>query len=82
VVTIIPTSHPLSSILNKITEGYLEKERVLYKGGFKLGEYHSHGTLYWSGTDVIEYTGRFKMGVKNGRGVQFDQAGRKVRCEF
>jgi hypothetical protein len=31
------------------SEGYLEKEKLLYKGSFKNNFFHGHGTLYWPG---------------------------------
>eukprot|EP01038_Epipyxis_sp_PR26KG_P015838 gene15838-21459_t len=59
-------------------EGYLQVERQLFRGSFKNNAYHGHGTLYWPGTDVIRYTGRFKTGMRHGRGIEFDNNGAKV----
>eukprot|EP01036_Dinobryon_divergens_P027146 gene27146-35870_t len=60
------------------SEGYLEKEKLLYKGSFKNNFFHGHGTLYWPGTEILQYSGRFKRGFKNGRGIEFDTGGKKV----
>jgi hypothetical protein len=59
-------------------EGYLSEERLLYKGSFKSDAFHGHGTLYWPGTEIVQYTGRFKMGCRNGRGIEFDSSGVKI----
>lgn len=34
-------------------EGYLEVEKLLYKGSFKNNYFHGHGTLYWPGQGYI-----------------------------
>lgn len=59
-------------------EGYMMEERQLYRGSFKNGLYHGHGSLYHPGTEVIAYIGRFKEGLKHGRGIEFDVAGQKI----
>jgi hypothetical protein len=59
-------------------EGYTAQERVIYRGGFKLDQYNGRGTLYWPLSDQIQYVGRFKAGLKHGRGVEFDEQGKKV----
>lgn len=59
-------------------EGYMQEERQLYRGSFKNGLYHGHGTLYFPGADVIAYIGRFKEGMKHGRGIEFDISGHKI----
>lgn len=38
-------------------EGYLSAELPLYRGGFKNDAYDGHGTLYWVGTEITEYSG-------------------------
>ena len=32
----------------------------LYRGGFKNGSYDGHGTLYWVGTEITEYSGQVR----------------------
>jgi hypothetical protein len=59
-------------------EGYETVEKQLYRGSFKNDRYHGHGTLYWPGQDSIQYIGRFKAGAKHGRGIEFDEQGRKI----
>lgn len=59
-------------------EGYEMVEKQLYRGSFKNDRYHGHGTLYWPGQDSIQYIGRFKAGLKHGRGIEFDEQGRKI----
>lgn len=59
-------------------EGYTMEEKQLYRGSFKSNLFHGHGNLYWPGTDQVRYTGRFRNGIKNGRGIDFDQNGKKV----
>eukprot|EP00601_Ochromonadales_sp_CCMP2298_P009776 CAMPEP_0173269114 /NCGR_PEP_ID=MMETSP1142-20121109/30703_1 /TAXON_ID=483371 /ORGANISM="non described non described, Strain CCMP2298" /LENGTH=873 /DNA_ID=CAMNT_0014205433 /DNA_START=275 /DNA_END=2895 /DNA_ORIENTATION=- len=59
-------------------DGYEMEEMQLYRGSFKNDMYHGHGTLYWPGTDKIQYIGRFKAGMKHGRGIEFDEQGRKI----
>lgn len=59
-------------------EGYLSEEKILYRGGFKHGMYDGHGTLYWVGTEVIRYVGRFKFGKIHGRGVEFNRQGTMI----
>eukprot|EP01035_Chromulina_nebulosa_P020106 gene20106-26105_t len=59
-------------------EGYLSAERIIYRGGFKNNQYHGHGTLYWPGTDVLRYVGRFNKGEMHGRGIEFDKNGLKT----
>eukprot|EP00981_Chlorochromonas_danica_P003332 scaffold644_cov168-Ochromonas_danica.AAC.24 len=59
-------------------EGYMETEKQLYRGNFKNNLYHGHGTLYYPGTEVIAYIGRFKEGKRHGRGIEFDNQGMKV----
>jgi hypothetical protein len=59
-------------------EGYEMVEKQLYRGSFKNDRYHGHGTLYWPGQDSIQYIGRFKAGLKHGRGIEFDEHGRKI----
>lgn len=56
----------------------MEVERQLYRGNFKSNLYNGHGTLYSIGTDVISYIGRFKDGLRHGRGIEFDAHGIKV----
>lgn len=59
-------------------EGYMEVERQLYRGNFKNNQYNGHGTLYYAGTEVIAYIGRFKDGMRHGRGIEFDNQGNKI----
>lgn len=59
-------------------EGYESVEKQLYRGSFKNDRYHGHGTLYWPGSDSIQYIGRFKAGQKHGRGIEFDENGHKI----
>ena len=59
-------------------EGYEMVEKQLFRGSFKNDRYHGHGTLYWPGQDNIQYIGRFKAGLKHGRGIEFDENGRKI----
>jgi len=59
-------------------EGYEIEEKQLYRGTFKNDMYHGHGTLYWPGQDSIQYIGRFKGGMKHGRGIEFDEQGKKI----
>jgi hypothetical protein len=59
-------------------EGYLQEEKQLYRGSFKNNVYHGHGTLYYPGTETIAYIGRFKEGLRHGRGIEFDLQGRKI----
>ena len=54
------------------------EEKQLYRGGFKNNLFHGHGSLYWPGSDQLRYTGRFKNGIKNGRGIDFDTTGKKI----
>ena len=59
-------------------EGYEMTEKQLYRGSFKNDLYHGHGTLYWPGSENIQYIGRFKGGMKHGRGIEFDELGHKI----
>jgi hypothetical protein len=59
-------------------EGYQQEEKQLFRGSFKNGAYHGHGTLYWPGTDVINYVGRFKAGLRHGRGIEFNAQSHKI----
>lgn len=63
-------------------EGYMERETLFYRGGFKNGVFQGHGTLYWPGgepgAERLCYMGRFKGGLRHGRGVEFDQNGKKI----
>lgn len=59
-------------------EGYEKEEKQLYRGSFKNGLFHGHGTLYWPGKDTYRYIGRFKGGVRHGRGIEFDNLGVKI----
>jgi hypothetical protein len=59
-------------------EGYLCEEKQLYRGSFKNNVYHGHGTLYYPGTDTIAYIGRFKEGLRHGRGIEFELSGKKI----
>jgi len=58
-------------------EGYEMQEMQLYRGTFKNDLYHGHGTLYWPGTETVQYIGRFKDGLRHGRGLYFDERGCK-----
>ena len=59
-------------------EGYDEKEHILYTGSWKEDVYDGNGTLYYPGTDIICYVGRFKKGKRRGHGVEMDKQGRKI----
>ena len=58
-------------------EGYLSKEMLLYRGGFKDDLYQGLGTLYWTETGHKKYVGRFRLGKQNGQGIEFDAGGHK-----
>jgi len=82
-----------SGVLYHKPEGYLSKEQILYRGGFKNGQYTGYGTLYYEKTNntkatnvddtnneqpTLHYVGRFKDSLMHGRGILFNELGQKV----
>lgn len=45
-----------SGVLYLKPEGYLSKEQILYRGGFKNGQYNGYGTLYYEKNSNIKLT--------------------------
>ena len=58
--------------------GYHEESHLMYNGSWKDDKYDGNGTLYHPGTDTVSYVGRFKRGMKQGRGIDFDKHGKQV----
>lgn len=59
-------------------EGYHNVEKQYYRGNFRSNLIDGHGHLYWPGSETLNYVGRFKAGLKHGRGILFNEQGIKV----
>jgi hypothetical protein len=59
-------------------EGYLAAEYLHYEGVLKDNNYNGHGILYWEGSCIKKFMGRFRNGSLHGRGIEYNMKGDKI----